>query len=190
MRAFFCIELDEAYQKELERIVSRLRHQVTTRVSWVRRENLHVTLKFLGEIDPASLPQLQHAAAEAIRSIVPFDWQLNRLGAFPQLERPRVIWAGCREEPQPLHALYAALEMQLQALGYSPERGTFTAHVTLGRVKEGGPRSREIALALENVPSFAYQIRTESLTLMESQLTPTGAIYRSRFQLPFDQPNL
>jgi 2'-5' RNA ligase len=189
MRAFFCIEVDEATQKELERIISRLRHQVTTRVSWVRRENLHVTLKFLGEIDPVSLPQLQHAAAEAMRSIAPFDWQLNRLGAFPQMERPRVIWVGCREEPQPLHALYVVLETLLQALGHPPERGAFTAHVTLGRVKEGGPRATEIARALENIPSFAYPLRTETLTLMESQLTPTGAIYRPRFQLPFDQPN-
>lgn len=185
MRAFFCIELDGAIQAELARIIQRLQRKVAARIAWVRRENLHVTLKFLGEIDPASLPSLQSAASRALVGLVPCDWQLDRLGAFPQLHRARVIWAGCREEPQPLQALHSALEAELERLGFERERGPFTAHVTLGRVKEGGPRALEIARALEGFAPFAHPLRTTGLTLMESQLTPSGAIYQPAFRLAF-----
>jgi 2'-5' RNA ligase len=185
MRAFFCIELDEAVQTELAGIISRLQRQIVARVTWVPRENLHITLRFLGEIDPVRLPQLQEAATSAIEGFRPFAWQLDHLGAFPHPERPRVLWAGCAKEPQPMQALHAALEAQLHALKFPSERETFTTHVTLGRVRDEGSRARAIAQALASLPAFAQHVETAGMTLMESQLTPTGAIYRRCFQQAF-----
>jgi len=185
MRAFFCLELDEEIQAGLARIIARLRRRITSRVTWVPEENLHLTLKFLGEVDAKSLSRLQSAAELLLAKLSPFSWQLDRLGCFPRPERPRVIWAGAQSEPQEIQMLHANLETQLQPLGYPPERGRFTAHVTLGRVKERGPGLAQIAPELERVPAFAYRINTCGLTLMESQLTPAGAIYRARFRLAF-----
>jgi len=187
MRAFFCLELDEEIQAGLTRIIARLRRRISSRVSWVPEENLHVTLNFLGDVDPAILPRLRSTTEPLLAKLSPFSWQLDRLGCFPRPERPRVIWAGAQREPPEIQALHADLAAQLQLLGYPPERGSFTTHVTLGRVKERGPGQAQITPELERVPSFAYRVNTCGLTLMESQLTPASAIYRPRFRLPFPE---
>ncbi len=185
MRIFFCLELDEEIQAGLARIIGRLQRRITSRVTWVPEENLHVTLNFLGEVDQTNLPRLQSAAEQLLAELSPFTWQLDRLGCFPRPERPRVIWAGAQREPQEIQVLHADLETQLQLLGYPPERGRFTTHVTLGRVKERGPGQAQIAPELERVPAFAYRVNSCGLTLMESRLTPAGAVYRPCFRLAF-----
>lgn len=189
MRAFFCFELEAELKRRLDEITQRLR-RVPVRANWVKAENLHVTLKFLGEIGEGMIPNLKGAAEEALKASGldgALHWELDRLGAFPSVERPRVVWVGSSEEPEGLLRLAAALEDALQPLGFEPERGRFVIHITLGRVKERGPAVEPLVEALRSYPSFCHRAQAEGITLMESRLTPQGAIYTPVFRLPFSK---
>jgi len=189
MRAFFCFELEDELKRRLDEITQRLR-RVPVRASWVKVENLHITLRFLGEIDEGLVPQLKGVAEEALAASGldgALRWELDRLGAFPSVERPRVVWVGSSEEPEGLLRLAAALEESLRPLGFEPERERFVTHITLGRVKERGPAVEPLVEALRSHPPFRHRARAEGITLMESRLTPQGAIYTPVFRLPFSE---
>jgi 2'-5' RNA ligase len=151
-------------------------------VSWVKRENLHVTVKFLGEIAEEQLEELKLVAQAAWAGMggKPFSLGLDRLGAFPSPARPRVIWAGSSAPPQEIIKLYEQLERELEPLGFPPEGKPYTPHVTLGRVKGGAGAG---GLAGVRLPPFHFIAEARGLTLMESQLDPAGAIYRPLFRL-------
>lgn len=193
IRAFFCVELEEELKAQLDAITQKLK-RVPVKASWVRAENLHITLKFLGDVDEGLIPQLEEAAREALaQSPVNGEvrWTLDRLGAFPTPERPRVVWVGSSQEPRELAELAARLEEALEPLGFSPEGHAFVAHITLGRVKERPPNANvaELARALRDYPAFDLEARVTGLTLMRSDLTPQGAVYTPVFRLPFETPH-
>ena len=189
IRAFFCVELEEELKTRLDAITQKLK-RVPVKASWVRAENLHITLKFLGDVEEGFIPQLEEAAREALAQS-PIDgevhWTLDRLGAFPSPDRPRVVWVGSTREPRELAELAARLEEALEPLGFSPEGRGFVAHITLGRVKERPPSANvlELARALQDYPAFDLEARVTGLTLMRSNLTPQGAVYTPVFRLPF-----
>ena len=186
MRTFFCLELEERAKEGLARVAEELRRRSPARVTWVSRENLHITLRFLGEINPELIPELRAAAELAVDGLGRFKVRLDRLGAFPEPSRARVIWAGSTAPPQELLRLYHALEEQLEALSFPPEGKPYTPHVTLGRVKERD-RAKVAALAgeLGKIASFSFETEAQGLTLMESTLTPSGAIYKPVFRVEF-----
>lgn len=189
MRTFFCIELEDGVKEGLEEIVQSLRRDEkwhATRVSWVRRENLHVTLRFLGEVAPAQIEELQLAAEVAGEGLSPLSLELDLLGAFPNRERPRVIWAGSSSPPPEILQLYEQLERELHPLGFPPEGKPYTPHVTLARVKERDrAKIRWLGERLERIEPFRLVAQARGLTLMESRLTPGGAIYTPIFRLEF-----
>lgn len=182
MRAFFCIELAEGVKGGLDGLIQELKRDKlwrAARVSWVKRENLHVTLRFLGEVSPEQVEELHLAAEAAWEGCEPFPLELDLLGAFPRPERPRVIWAGCSAPPREIRELYARLERELQSLSFPPEGKPYTPHVTLGRVKD----EVRTAGSLGRVEPFRFVTEASGLTLMESRLDPAGAIYTPIFQL-------
>lgn len=181
------MELESHVQQELDQLIQMLR-RVSVKASWVKRENLHVTMKFLGEIHDALVPHLETASREAVRASSisqAIEWELDRVGTFPSLERPRVVWVGSSKEPEALHKLALLLGEKLEAMGFAPERDRFVAHITLSRVKEEGSATQALARALQSLKPFSYPARVDGLTLMESHLTPQGSIYRPIFRLPF-----
>lgn len=189
MRTFFCIELDDEVKEGLEGIIQSLKRDElwrATRVSWVKRENLHITLKFLGEIAPERVEELRLAAEVVSEGLEPFSLELDLLGAFPHPERPRVIWAGSSSPPPEILQLYRELERELAPLGFPPEGKPYTPHVTLGRVKE---RNRAIIGRLgeqmRKIEPFHFTAEATGLTLMESRLDPGGAIYTPIFREEF-----
>lgn len=189
LRAFFCTELDSELKERLGEISRRLR-RLPVKAAWVKLENLHITLKFLGDVDEALIPALEEAARWALRESGidgEITWTLDRLGAFPNVERPRVVWVGSSEEPEALARLAARLESALEPLGFAPEGRGFAAHITLGRVKERAPSPSisELTRALKEHREFRYEARVDSLTLMKSELTPQGANYTPLFRVPF-----
>jgi len=189
MRAFFCLELEPQLQQELDRITQILR-RLRLRVSWVKRENLHVTVKFLGEVSEMLVAKLEAASRQALRESgtpAAVEWELDRVGAFPSIERPRVVWVGCSTEPETLARIVSLLQEKLAPLGFKPERERFVTHVTLGRVKEEGPETRALTQALQTLRPFRYKASSRALTLMESQLAPQGSIYKPIFRLPFSE---
>ena len=142
-------------------------------VRWTRQENVHLTLKFLGDVPEEALREICGALGEACSVHAPFDARLRGLGAFPSPRRARVVWAGMHEGSREVSALAESVEAALEPLGFPRERRPYVPHATLGRAK-GRPVSIDLpATALANAPAF----RVGSAQLMKSTLTPNGSIY-------------
>ncbi len=176
MRLFYCFELPAGVRAELDRIAQPLR-RTEARVTWVRPENFHITVKFLGEVEPSALDALKalgaHIAARFPKSEIVFD----TVGAFPTPQRPRVLWIGSQRAPQAIFELQTDLERELTKMGFEAERH-FRPHVTVGRVKdEHTVRVGQLATMLSQISPFECRAQITNLTLMESHLSPSGAIY-------------
>ena len=187
MRAFFCLELESDFRRLLHEKMSHLRHS-RAKVSWVKPDNLHITMKFLGEIDQQSIEDLERVAAHVIaesgvRSKVALE--VNKLGAFPSLKRPRVLWAGSQSAPSEISDLANQLSGELDLMGYKQDNNRFTPHVTLGRIKDEGRPLAELVELVDRTPPFSLGSNITGLTLMESQLSPQGSIYKPIFVKQF-----
>ena len=179
MRAFFCIPLQPQIAASIDRIAKEVREAVRMRASWVRRENYHVTLRFLGEIDPSLTVDLERISRRVAGRLKPFTQDLDRLGGFPSAERARVLWVGGDASPV-FQGLSSSLHHELQVLGFPPERKPIVAHVTLARIK-GRPDPRLLRIVDEWSSSSPLLIRADRVVLMESVLTSAGAVYSPLF---------
>jgi 2'-5' RNA ligase len=143
----------------------------------VSADNYHLTLKFLGDIEESRAAGIGAALTAAVAGLPAFDIGLRGLGAFPSPTRPRVIWAGVDAGGPSLAALAEALEDGLAALGVPREARGFSAHVTLGRVREPS-RDPALAAALGRAASVELgSSRVDRVVLMRSQVSPRGARY-------------
>ncbi len=181
MRAFFCLPSDEQLSGTLAAISADLRARMRMRVSWVAEGNFHVTVRFLGEIEPMLTVELERMARRIAGEVPPFDLAIDRLGAFPAPERARVIWAG-GTAPSEFTKLVAMVNRGLAEFGFPPDRKDAVAHITLGRVKErpdpGVPQAlSELERGLNSI------LHVDRLVLMESVLTPRGAVYNPLFSV-------
>ncbi|MCD5408757.1 RNA 2',3'-cyclic phosphodiesterase [Candidatus Bipolaricaulota bacterium] len=173
MRLFFCVELERGLREALAEIAARLKGKLGPGAKWVARDNLHITVRFLGEVEDSSAEGLAELGAEAAKATARFSFPLTGLGAFPTPRRARVIWAGPAEDPEAFAKLVRRVEAGVQALGLPPERKEAKAHVTLARLKP----PRDVAAALAGTPLPELVVEVKALTLMKSQLTPQGPIY-------------
>ncbi len=187
MRTFFCIELLDEVTSRLKDIIASFANNTEAKVNWVDEENLHITMKFLGDIDQNKVETIKEKSKKAVGSVTPFPMTLDKVGVFPNLRRLRVIWVGSNEEPEEIHKLNQNLEEELEKIGFEPEGRKYIPHITLGRVKE---RNQSKVKPLANqVESYKIkepiQAEAEGLTLMESKLTPEGPIYTPVFKHSF-----
>lgn len=138
-------------------------------VRWVRPEILHVTLRFLGDIERTRVPELAREVGCALEGEAPFALRLGRVRCFPSARRPRVVVLDV-EDPDRLAALAAAVERGVVAAGFAPEERGFRAHVSLGRLRDGRPPAVETAPE----PGFApFPVR--EVILYRSELSPSGS---------------
>jgi 2'-5' RNA ligase len=176
MRLFVGIGLPPGVRDALGDAVDGLRGGHAP-VSWVPRENLHITLKFLGEHPPAKLPALEGALACAAAAIPPFDLVAEGGGAFPGTRNPRVFWAGFREPLELAGELQQNMENALSGAGFPREDRPFHPHITVGRARGALPP----AWGERFVRTFAGRgfgvVPVASFRLFESRLSPAGASY-------------
>jgi RNA 2',3'-cyclic 3'-phosphodiesterase len=166
--------LPDDVRQRLAAAIERLRPHVAD-VAWVAAGNLHVTLKFLGQVDETRVPGLADALRATLAGERAFDVAVRGLGAFPSPTRPRVLWAGLEDGTGALHAVARRVDACCGGLGFPPETREFAAHVTLGRVRE--PRRQPaLADALARAADFG-RVRVERVSLMRSELSPRGARY-------------
>jgi 2'-5' RNA ligase len=157
-------------------------------VAWVAPENLHVTLKFLGHVEPSLLEQVAAALAGVAPRHPGFDLEIRGLGAFPGPSRPRVIWAALGTGISALATLAAGVETGLGAVGVPPEARPFSAHMTLGRVRQPG-REAGLAAALVAGATLTFgRFRVDELVLMRSDLSGRGARYTRIGTWPLTRP--
>jgi len=146
-------------------------------VAWVRRENLHLTLKFLGEVEEAALGTVGDAIRQVAARHAPFRLVFSGLGAFPQPRTARVVWVGVGEGAGALAELYAEMEARLEPLGFQREARPFTSHLTLGRVRGPGRREQLAAAVTSMAPDAVGEMLLDRIDLMRSELRPEGARY-------------
>jgi 2'-5' RNA ligase len=182
MRTFLCIPIDSSLKAKLDELSQQARQRIQMSASWVRPENFHVTVRFLGEIDPMLTIDLERACKVVVRGMTPFDLPIDRVGAFPTPSRPRVLWAG-GAAPASFCDLLSSLDRELKTLGFPSGRPETIAHITLARIK--GRPDLGIAQTIRSLADLPdWMLRADRLVLMESRLTAQGAIYTPLFTLP------
>ncbi|MBI5367975.1 MAG: RNA 2',3'-cyclic phosphodiesterase [Planctomycetes bacterium] len=183
IRAFVAAELSAAVRAELAAALAELR-RAEPGVKWTAPENLHLTLKFLGEL-PAEILERAHAAvALAAASCPPLELTVRGVGAFPPRGAPRVLWVGCADRPPALGAAVLDLETRLDLVGIPREARDFAAHVTLGRVKTVR-RPDRLRAALAPFAGALFGVSpVADWTLFSSRLLPTGPVYTALARFP------
>ncbi len=176
IRAFVAIEITDEVRAMLARVQDRLR-RVGVRVSWVRPENIHLTLVFLGDVSAALVPDLKRALDRVAESVCAFDMAVEGVGSFGSPRSPRVIWAGVAEPTRSLAALQGGLAEAMRALEIPLESRPFHPHLTLGRVRS----SRGAGALTSALPSASVtvrgSVRVDRVHLFESRLHSEGARY-------------
>ncbi len=181
MRAFFCVELPDDVRAALSDVSRRLRRRLAA-AKWVPADNLHVTLRFLGEVGEETAQAVKEGAMEVAAVTQPFALELSTLGAFPHPERGRVLWAGPPGSDGRFEALAALLEEAVQAAGIPPERRSAHPHVTLARFRT--PKDvTDVVAPLEGGPLV---VPVREIVLMRSELRPQGPIYTPVTHLPIE----
>jgi len=177
MRLFIAINLPPELREAVWVAVESLRRRFDG-IRWSKPEQMHLTLKFLGEVEDGRVSSISQALASAASGVPAFDVAVGELGAFPTPQRPRVVWVGCEPVP-PLELLQHGVEREMAGLGFEIEGRAFRPHVTLGRARDGAdPQAlRTLGSALDSL-AFADLFRANSVELMQSRLGPAGATYQ------------
>lgn len=179
IRSFIAIPLPISAQHTIAEWVEQLKQRQKTGVRWVHPANLHLTLKFLGDISPAQIPDIQREMQAAAAELCVFTFDLKNIGAFPGLYKPRVIWVGIQAPPA-LKELHHSLDHRLKSLNFPLEERPFSAHLTLGRISRKAGESDIASLtALLRQPhhNTLTGIPVQTLHLYRSELSPQGPRY-------------
>jgi RNA 2',3'-cyclic 3'-phosphodiesterase len=180
IRSFIAIELPEEVKCGLLMLQNRLKSVDPDCAKWVAPSGIHLTLKFLGNVNSDKIDSVIQAMRQAAKSVSPFHLELNGLGAFPNLRRVQIVWAGIIGDLDTLNTLQSNLETALIPSGFQPEKRPFTPHLTLARMRDNAtPLQRQTLGEAISKTKFESQmiIQVRCLSLMKSQLTRAGAIY-------------
>jgi RNA 2',3'-cyclic 3'-phosphodiesterase len=182
VRLFVALEIPSAVRENFAALLEFLR-AVSPQTRWVRPENLHVTLKFMGEVPETKLAATRSALA-GVRSDQAVTLDFRGLGFFPNEKRPRVFWAGIEASPN-LKTLAADVESAMEKLGIPREQRPFSPHLTLARFESPGlPDKLRFAIQENRAREFG-SLRTNQYHLIESKLKPSGAEYTTLGSFPF-----
>jgi 2'-5' RNA ligase len=179
LRAFIAVEVPAAIRQAVCSSTASLRQEIGSLVRWVPMENMHLTLKFLGDVSPANVDMLSQMLRGEADLFGGFDLQFRGLGSFPSLKRPRVIYIGI-QAPAALEALQRGIESAARRLGYESEERGFSPHLTVGRTRQTvtATEQQTIRRALEGTKIDSLgTARVDSLHLYKSDLKPSGSVY-------------
>ena len=179
MRAFIAIELSQEIKSTLS-ILQQSLQKTKADVKWVEPQNIHLTLKFLGDINEAQLNQISGILDEAAKLNPAYSIRISELGAFPEIENPRVIWAGVDHGDSQTKQINRILEKRLSSIGIPKEKNEFSAHITIGRVRSGKNRiklSGELKRLNVGFTGKELQMQVSKILLFESKLSPKGPAY-------------
>jgi 2'-5' RNA ligase len=181
IRCFAALPVPADTRGELERVLAPFRDRGWP-VRWVRAEGVHITLKYFGETPRDRLDAIAEALTFAAEGIAPFGATLSGLGAFPDPERARVLWAGV-EAPQTLELLQDRIERTTEALGFPVEGAIYRPHITVARVREGERISAADAEAFFGT-ALSTGFLIDRIVLYESVPGPGGSVFTSVHEAP------
>jgi RNA 2',3'-cyclic 3'-phosphodiesterase len=185
IRTFIALEIPEATRIKLANLIAQLKKEIPSVVNWVNPQNIHLTLKFLGDTKIELTEQIKSIIQESSNTIPPFELSVSRMGSFPDIRHPRVIWIGLQTTVE-LIGFQKALDEKISNLGFLKEDRPFKPHLTLGRVSH--------PLDVLNTAQMGKSItahqqvdlglaKFENLRFFRSDLKPGGAIYTSIFNI-------
>ena len=184
MRLFLAIPIDKQILEALTGAVDRLR-ETRASVRWVRPEGTHLTMKFLGDTDQELIDPLVESLTRVCSSIMPFPMAVTGAGAYPNLRKPRVLWAGVVENSGTLERLWTGVEREAEKLGWEREKRRFSPHVTFGRVK-GNMNLARLSKAMEEIKDEHWgDQEVGEMVLYRSHLEKGGARYEKVHVFPF-----
>ena len=183
-RTFVAVSLDEAVCGSVASLIRALAASQAD-VKWVEPHNLHLTLKFLGEVPLEEIHAVCKAVKRGVAELESFRLDLVGAGAFPNIRHPRTLWLGVQEGEVEMAAVQQAVDHSLKKLGYRPEGRKFKPHLTLGRVRRSGPGVARLAELLAEHASYrAGASVVEEVTVFASELTSEGPVYSVLGQAP------
>ena len=179
LRTFIAIELNPKLQSLLHQIQEDLK-KMGADIRWVKPENIHVTLKFLGEIPPAKIDELRDVMIKTLEPVRPFSLGLTHLGAFPKIENPQIIWVGATADRNSIQLIAQSLEKNLMDIGFEKEERDFDPHITLGRMRTS---VNKFALTKKlkhfEFPATPLHQLVNQIVLFKSSLSPQGPAYEA-----------
>ena len=180
IRCFVAITLPEAHLKALTELQHELRRQLPeVRIKWVKEENLHLTLRFLGNVAEPSIPALDRELRRVCGLHQDLRLSISGLGCFPNPRRPRVLWAGIAGETEPLKLLQSDVERGVGPFGEHKENKPYNPHLTLGRFDPPPPDPEPIRRCLDLMRVEMQEWQVSEVVLMRSVLKRTGAEYET-----------
>ena len=191
LRAFIAIQLSDELKCQIGELQSELRRQApeASGLAWVKPEGVHLTLKFLGDIEENQVPLLTEALRRSAATVKPFRFELARVGVLPDLRFPKVLFAAVGGEEgamQELMKLQAAVEAEALVLGFPQDGRPFRPHLTLARVRDR--KAAAPLLNLRSLQNYADRVfgalTVNSVVLVRSDLRPGGALYTSLVEVP------
>jgi len=181
MRTFVAIEIPEPLKLSLDRSVEEIRSGLKDGlIRWVRLESMHLTLKFLGEIEREQVHTIQGVLDQVAARFSGFSLEIAGFGCFPNFSRPRVVWVGFKPEGGDLPRLQSELASRLEKIGFEREQRGYHSHLTLGRVRKGlsGSDMKQLSgWAQEAQIGTIGNFEVDAISLIQSVLQPDGAVY-------------
>jgi 2'-5' RNA ligase len=183
VRSFIAVNLNPEIKEYLTSLQVSL-NVPETKIKWVEKNNLHLTMKFLGDISSEQTESVKSILKEITSRYSPFIIRLSSdIGIFPTYQMPRIIWTGIKEGANQLHELYSSIETMLYKEGFPRENKDFSSHITIGRVKYIKDKDNFIQM-LKSIEVNNFNQEVGSIDLMESKLTPNGPIYNITAKFP------
>ncbi len=185
MRVFLAVELSSTVRDRIAALQDEWKPRIQS-ARWVRPENLHLTLRFLGEVEPSVVAALAETLPQSVRGCQPFSFSLRGGGCFPNAKRPRVVWVGVDPVPDELYRLQRAAEDTVHQQGFGPEGRGFEPHLTIARFKTQKTPEKSVAPVMKALEGRDFgETRVSEFVLFESRLSPRGASYHAveRFRL-------
>jgi 2'-5' RNA ligase len=178
MRTFIAIEVPEKIRKEIDNVITDEKKRGFP-ITWVKFANLHITLKFLGEIDESKKEKITPVLKRVVNDVTPFHVSLEGIGCFPTPKNPRVIWVGVKEGQENLCSIAQRVETALAQYGFKEEK-RFHPHLTIGRIKKF---CRVDEMLSRQISSDLFAVNT--IVLFKSTLKPDGPTYEALHTFPF-----
>jgi 2'-5' RNA ligase len=175
IRSFLAFDIENDTVLNRLAAAQKLLIQTGADVKLVEPQNIHITIRFLGNITPATAEKIFQEMKQA--QFTPFNVQINGLGAFPNPNYPRVVWAGITTGADQLNAVFSQLEPRLQGLGFTPDSKGFSPHLTIARVRSGRNKQQLATFITENADYEFGAVNAKCLRLKKSDLTPRGPVY-------------
>jgi 2'-5' RNA ligase len=185
LRTFLAIDLPDPIKEKIIGHLQTFRDLTKSSVKWVEKENLHITLKFLGKFGQSHIDHLNTSLTDRLKTISIFKMHIDRMGAFPNLHLPKVIWLGF-DNPDNLSQIYKHIEDSVVKLGYAADNRSFSPHLTLGRVRRDlpGGEIKSVGQILASAElNFQAEFTAERITFFQSELSREGPIYAKLFEV-------